>query len=154
MRHDGNTIATRLAALSVGEAMTAPAITIEPWRSAASAAALLTKQGIKRLPVLDAGKLVGIVTRTDLVRAFARGDAEIEHEIRDRVVVREFWQSPDDVAVSVEGGHVTLGGTVDNRVVAEGLPEEVQRVPGVVAVNSTLESRTHAPLRFRRLRRG
>ena len=152
VRGEGATVATRLAALATGDAMSSPAITIEPWRSAASAAALMTSRGIKRLPVLRDGELVGIVTRSDLVRAFARPDEEIEREIRDRIVLHEFWQVPDEVRVSVEGGHVTLSGTVDGEIVVEALPEEVQRMPGVVAVTSTLRNRGGAPVRFRRLR--
>ena len=54
--------------------------------------------------------------------------------------------------VSVDGGRVRLSGTVDDRIVADGLPDEVQRVPGVIAVDSTLASRRREPLRFRLLR--
>ena len=55
--------------------MTAPAVTIGAGRSVSEAARLMTDRGIKRLPVVDAdGVLLGIVTRTDLVRAFARTD--------------------------------------------------------------------------------
>ena len=65
-------------ARTAGEAMTQPAITIEKWRSTAAAAGLMAEYGLKRLPVVHKGELVGIVTRSDLVRAFARSDAEIE----------------------------------------------------------------------------
>ena len=52
----------------------------------------MMENGIKRLPIVDAdGTLVGIVTRSDLVRAFARTDAEIEREIREEIVTRTLW---------------------------------------------------------------
>jgi CBS domain-containing protein len=76
----------RLDARFVGEAMTAPPITIESNRSVAAAAALMIDRGVNRLPVVDDGELVGIVTRADLIRAFARTDGEISREIIGAVV--------------------------------------------------------------------
>src|SRR5579884_1356748 len=79
--------ASKLEARLAGEAMTAPAKTIAPWRSVASAAAQMLAEGVNRLPVVDGdGRLVGIVTRADLVRAFARGDDDIAREIREDVI--------------------------------------------------------------------
>ena len=49
---------------------------------------------INRLPVVSDGKLVGIVTRADLVRAFTRSDEEIEREIRDDVLLHTLWVDP------------------------------------------------------------
>ena len=66
----------KLAASVVAEAMTAPPVTIESGRTIAAAAELMIERGINRLPVVDLGKLVGIVTRNDLVRAFVGTDAE------------------------------------------------------------------------------
>jgi osmotically-inducible protein OsmY len=88
--------------------------------------------------VLSDGTLVGIVTRADLVRAFTRPDEEIAREIRDDVVLRTFWQAPESVAVAVQDGRVTLGGSVDRRTLADLLVAFVERVPGVVAVESRL----------------
>jgi CBS domain-containing protein len=142
LRGDRDPIETRLAALSAGEAMTSPAITIEAWRSTASAATLMTERRVKRLPVLDGGRLAGIVTRRDLVRAFARPDAEIERDIREAVITRGFWLSGDEIAVEVHHGSVALSGSVADELVREALPGEVQKVPGVVEVTSTLTSRS------------
>ena len=58
--------------------MTSPAVTIPPYESVAQAARIMCEQRVNRLPVVKGGKLVGIVTRADLVRAFTRTDAEIE----------------------------------------------------------------------------
>jgi CBS domain-containing protein len=81
----------RLDSLFVGEAMTKPALTIESNRSVAAAADLMVTRGVNRLPVVEDGGLVGIVTRADLVRAFARADAEIAPEIRDGVMGHRMW---------------------------------------------------------------
>lgn len=123
-------------ARTAGEAMTAPAITIEKWRSTAAAAGLMAEHGFKRLPVVHAGELVGIVTRRDLVRAFARSDAEIERDIKEQVVLRSFWLPPDSIDVTVRSGDVSLRGSVDSEAVQAALSAEVARVPGVVSVDA------------------
>jgi CBS domain-containing protein len=129
----------KLEARTAGEAMTAPARTIAPWRALSAAAALMLEQHVNRLPVVDDGELVGIVTRADLVRAFIRPDDEIEHEIRQGVLREALWlDSPERVTVAVEDGVVTLGGTVDARTDAELVATFAAKVPGVVGVDSSI----------------
>lgn len=129
----------KLDARVVGEAMTTPAITIGPERPVTAAAALMIDRGVNRLPVVDQrGTLVGIVTRADLVRAFARTDAELAYDIRKDVVQHTMWLIDDSVEVQVDGGEVTLRGHIDQRRDAELLPKLTARVPGVVGVHSEL----------------
>lgn len=144
--------AERLDARTAGEAMTAPAITVGSWHTAAEAAAIMLERGVHRLPVLKDGKLVGIVTRGDLVSAFSRLDKEIEQDIREDVMLRSFWMAPGEVDVTVRDGEVKLTGTVESSLVLELLPEAVQRVPGVVGVRSHLTARvtTEPKPRFER----
>jgi CBS domain-containing protein len=131
--------ARKLAARTAGEAMSAPAITIAAGKSVAEAARLLATNGIKRLPVVDEdGTLVGIVTRADLVRAFARSDDEIERELREEVVLRSLWIDDSRLDVRVERGEVRLAGKLQNRSDVELLQRFAARVPGVVSVQSTL----------------
>jgi CBS domain-containing protein len=126
-------------ARDAGDAMTTPAVTIGPTRSVAQAAALMLDRGVNRLPVVDDdGRLVGIVTRADLVRAFVRDDVEIEREIRDDVLLKTLWESPDRFRVRVRGGEVTLAGKVNNADSAGALVRFVERVPGVVNVRSRI----------------
>ena len=126
-------------ALDAGDAMTTPAVTIDPQRRVSEAAALMLDSKVNRLPVVDAdGKLVGIVTRADLVRAFVRDDSEIEREIRDDVLVRTLWESPERFRVGVRSGEVTLSGKVNNAHAAGTLVRFVERVPGVVNIRSRL----------------
>ena len=129
----------KLDATTVADAMTAPPVTIESRRPLPVAAALMLERGVNRLPVVDDGKLVGIVTRADLVRAFARDDAQIKQEIQDEVLRRGMWlDDPDEIRVSIAEGEVRLDGVVDRRTEAEVAEALVGRVTGVVTVDSHL----------------
>jgi CBS domain-containing protein len=131
----------RLAAVTAGEAMTSPATTIGPAASVAWAAELMTNLKINRLPVVENDKLVGIIARADLVRAFTRSDEEIEDEINDDVLLHTLWVDPDTVSLTVVHGMVTISGEVENRSTAELIEAYIRRVPGVVSVHSDLRYR-------------
>jgi CBS-domain-containing membrane protein len=134
-----DTWADKHDARNAGDAMTAPAVTISAQRSVAEAASLMLDRGVNRLPVVDAdNKLAGIVTRADLVRAFVRDDSEIEREIRDDVLLRTMWESPDGFGVRVHGGEVLLAGRANDVHSAGALVRFVERVPGVVNVRSRI----------------
>jgi CBS domain-containing protein len=126
----------KAAARTAGEAMTAPAITIEPRAHVAEAARTMIERGVNRLPVVDGGRLVGIVTRADLVRTFARSDEEVEREIEQDVLLRTLWIPAERVSIAVDDGVVTLRGSVDSKTEAELVATYVRRVPGVVDVNA------------------
>jgi CBS-domain-containing membrane protein len=114
---DGTDEQRKLEARTAAEAMTAPARTIALWSPVSVAAAEMLEQHVNRLPVVDnRNRLLGIVTRSDLVRAFGRPDAEIEREIRANVLDDVLWLAvPDAVGVAVDEGKVTLTGSVDTR---------------------------------------
>jgi CBS domain-containing protein len=128
----------RAAATTAGEAMTAPAITVRPDAAVALAAELMIEHRVNRLPVVADGRLVGIVARADLVRAFNRTDEEIEREISDDVLLHTLWVDPDSVSLVVSGGKVSVAGEVENRSTAELIEAYIRRVPGVVSVHSGL----------------
>jgi CBS domain-containing protein len=132
-------VQAKLEARLAGEAMTAPPITIAPFQSTAAAAEEMLRAGINRLPVVRNEQLVGIVTRADLVRAFARSDEQVAREVRAQAeyflhLAEDFSQ----VEVQSTGGEVTLTGRVRRRENAEELPRYLARVPGVVGVVSEL----------------
>ncbi len=143
-RHDDGETAAKLEARTAQEAMTSPAVTIEPGRDLTRAAKLMVERGVNRLPVVEHGKLLGIVTRADLMHAFVRSDEEIAQEVREGVIQRTFWLAPEEFAVKVEDGRVTLSGEVEAKEVAELLAAFVERVPGVVEVESRLSWRAEA----------
>jgi CBS domain-containing protein len=128
----------RAEARTAGEAMTTPAVTIGPRRPISEAAKLMTRAGVKRLPVLDDEHLVGILSRRDLVRAFARSDEQIECEIWDEVLLATLHVDPNDVEVAVEHGVVRLRGRARTRAQAEIVAAFVKCVPGVSVVESEL----------------
>ncbi len=135
-------IRARFDAVTVGEAMSTPAQTITPDRPLAEVATIMLAEGVNRLPVVDRnGKLVGLVSRGDLVRAFARPDDEIRREIEEDVICRTLWLDPATLEVTVANGIVTLAGEVASAAAAELLPTFTRQVPGVVQVNSSLTHR-------------
>ena len=125
--------------------MSSPAITIELRRSVAEAARLMVERRVNRLPVADDSRLVGIVTRADLVRAYVRPDEELEREIREDVAETSLWIDSGELEVSVEQGVVELAGEVDRRADAELLERFTAAVPGVVSVRSELRWRFDEP---------
>jgi CBS domain-containing protein len=119
--------------------MTSPAVTVDAYYTLPGAAGEMLEHGVNRLPVLRAGELVGIVTRADLVRAFARADGDVLAEVREAVdLQRELWSDDAPVEISVDDGEVTLTGAVRRRGLAERLPSAARAVPGVVGVRSEL----------------
>jgi CBS domain-containing protein len=133
---EATSVASKVEARTAGDAMSTPPITVRSFYSLAEAAALMIEHGVNRLPVVDDDKLVGIVTRFDLVRAFARNDTEIEHEIRDDLLSGMSW--PEELRLTVSDGEVVLRGAVDSKFDAESLPASIRRIPGVVSVDSEL----------------
>jgi CBS domain-containing protein len=128
----------KLEARTAGESMTTPAVTIASGRSIADAAALMLDLRIDRLPVVDGGRLVGIITRADLVRAFTRDDAEIQDEIRRGGILQRLWFDPERLEVQVDQGNVLLAGEVDTEDLATSIVAFAERTPGVVSVESRL----------------
>ena len=61
-----------LARLAVGSVMTKALVTVSPERDCRDAAVLMLDHQIGALPVVDGGQLVGIITETDLLRAFVK----------------------------------------------------------------------------------
>lgn len=126
----------KLRAVTAGEAMTAPAVTIAPSRPISEAAALMTSRGVNRLPVVDDGRVVGIATRADLVRAFVRSDDELARTIRDDVLLRILWLDPALFTVVVTDGVASISGRVERRSTAEMVERTVSMVPGIVDVHA------------------
>jgi CBS domain-containing protein len=127
----------KLSARSAGEAMSSPPLVIDAKANVTQAARLMVERRVNRLPVLREGRLVGIVSRADLVRAFGRSDEEIRSEI-EALLLQTLWVDPERLEIGIEQGEVSLAGRVDNRSTAELIAGSVLRVPGVVDVRSDL----------------
>lgn len=127
------------------DVMRSPVVTVEPQTSVVGAAWAMTTRDVSRLPVVDRGDLVGIVTRSDLIRAFARPDVDVRREIVDDVLP-SLCVSCNEVVVTVENGIVTLRGVVEDDAQARCLPHAVRSVIGVTDVVSELSPRhDHRP---------
>lgn len=139
----------KIAARTAGEAMSSPAVTIAPTRSLQDAAATMTRAAVNRLPVVENGRLVGIVTRADLVRAYLRTDEELARTIREDVLLRILWLDPAAFEVQVLDGEATVRGHVERRSTARIVEETIAMVPGVVSLAAdirwTLDDRDVRP---------
>ncbi|WP_367325740.1 CBS domain-containing protein [Streptomyces sp. HUAS ZL42] len=112
--------------------MTFPPVTVHPAERVADAAWTAAHARLKRLPVTDyRGRLVGVVSRRDLLRALIRDDAEIRAEVES--LVGQHLLDPRAVEVAVENGVVTITGRLDRAVVTE-LIASVRDVDDVVDV--------------------
>jgi CBS domain-containing protein len=129
----------KAAGLTAAELMTRPAITVRPEATVAEAARTMHAKHVKRLPVVtDNGKLVGIVSRVDLLGVYDRPDSEIRSDIVKQVIETEFCLDSLAFRVTVVAGVVTLAGPVDREPVARSLVQAVREVDGVVAVSDRL----------------
>ncbi len=114
---------------TVGEVMNRHPMTVSEETDLAEAADLMTTTGVKSLPVLNGhGRVVGVISRRDIIRLLARPDSEIEAEL-DEV----FRRLERDWLVEVQDGVVTVTGPVGDKEhgVAATLAEAVAGVTGV-----------------------
>jgi CBS domain-containing protein len=126
-------------AVVAGRLMTTPAVTIPPTTSVTDAARRLHAAGVKRLPVVDkAGRLVGIVSRADLLTVFTRPDEAIRREVMLDVIAGEFMLDPSRFSIHVDDGVVVLQGSVERRSLVPPLVGAVNVVEGVVRVEDQL----------------
>lgn len=124
--------------LTAGEVMTRQPFVAGADEEVGRLARRMLERGVKRLPVVEAGRLVGIVSRKDLLRVFDRPDEAIAADIRARLASPLYTPEDQAVTFSVDQGVVTLEGSVryeGDRAVVDGM---VRAVPGVVAVESSL----------------
>jgi CBS domain-containing protein len=129
----------KAGALTAGDLMTHPAVTVRPEDSVEQAARLMFNLRIKRLPVVDAGGfLAGVISRTDVLAVYDRPDEEIRAEITDDVILREFLEDPRQFAVTVRAGVVTLEGSPETAAQGHDIVRKVRHVRGVVAVRDRL----------------
>ena len=126
----------RHPALTAGELMTSPAITVGPHVTIPAAARKMNTHHIRRLPVVDDnGRLLGIVSRRDLLSVFLRPDEDIEADIR-QVLDELLLAEPGEANVSVRNGIVTLTGTLDPQAGRHGdlIPLAIRLMWGVDGV--------------------
>ncbi|MGW1955867.1 CBS domain-containing protein [Streptomyces sp. NPDC001920] len=125
----------KAGAVTAGELMTSPALTVHADATLAQAARTLARAKVKRLPVVDGlGMLQGIVSRADLLKVFLRDDEGIAEEVR-REVVSYLFPAPTSAArVAVRDGIVTLSGRIRDTSLVPVAARLIRAVEGVVDV--------------------
>jgi CBS domain-containing protein len=129
----------RAAGVTAADLMTSPVATIRGSAPVTDAARLMHDQRIKRLPVVDPdGRLIGIVSRIDVLSVFDRPDGQLRDELRDDVIRGRFRLDPAAFDVEVSSGIVTVSGLVSRRETAMRLLDAIQHSDGVVDVRNQL----------------
>jgi CBS domain-containing protein len=124
----------RLTGTTAGEIMTSPAVTIDPSKTLGQAARLLHRRHVGRMPVVEDGRLIGIVTRSDLLKVFLTSDTEL------LVAVQQAIAAVDDppsrtISATVDDGVVVLHGSAQLRSQVVAVGDRVRRVPGIVRLD-------------------
>jgi CBS domain-containing protein len=123
--------------VTAGDLMTSPAVTVAPDDTIERAARLMYDHRLRQLPVVDAaGRLAGIVSRTDVLAIFSRPDEQIRVEIVSQVIPA--LSEPSWYSVRVKDGIVTVEGTPETVAIGHHVLAGVRRVQGVVAVRDRL----------------
>ncbi|MFJ5309748.1 CBS domain-containing protein [Streptomyces sp. NPDC088350] len=134
--------AVKAAARTAGQLMTEPPVTVHAEDTIVEAARTMAQHRVERLPVLDEEqRLVGIVTRRDVLQVFLRPDKDIHDEVVEEVLVRALWQGPRSIDVSVVEGVVTLAGQMERKSETEIALSMTRQIDGVVAVVDELTYR-------------
>jgi len=137
LRHHGEE--DKAAGITAGDLMTGPAVTIGPQAAIEEAARCMYDRRVKRLPVVnEAGHLVGIVSRADVLSVFGRPDEEIRAEVTHQVLPDVLRAAPPGFDVAVRDGIVTLAGELGSDHQGRSLLDAVRHVQGVVAVRDRL----------------
>ena len=133
----------------VSDVMSGPAITVGDEDDLSRAADLMEKFGVKRMPVVHDGKLVGMLTRADFVKVLrtflapayeepAVSDVEIGHRFLAEVG-RQTWAGDCSIQIGVANGHVTLTGAVHRDGQREALRVAAENLLGVQEVVNDIE---------------
>lgn len=124
------TLRGKAAGTRAHELMSTPAITVTADTDMPSAAQRLERHDIKHLPVVDGeGGLLGIVSRSDLLRVFLRPDRDIAAEINDEIL-----DGTKDARADVIDGVVVLRGRLPSKTVRESVIADAREIEGVIDV--------------------
>ena len=124
----------QLASMTAQDVMTSPAITVFPADTLNHAARVMHRRRIGRLPVVDDGQLVGIVSRGDLLRALLRLDDDLQTTVNEVIT-----SAPGTAGLHalVRDGVVTLEGTATTTAVVTAVADRLRAIPGLVRLDVT-----------------
>ena len=135
-RHDARSpkLAAEMAAtvpVRVGEVATPNPVTVRPWTDAADAVDLMRSSRHRSLPVVDGGRLAGIVTRSDVLRADDLPDDVVAAAVRRLL---DLYVGHGRCSATVSDGAVTVEGVPDDAGERHVVAVLVQQIPGVSTV--------------------
>jgi CBS domain-containing protein len=135
----------RAEGLIAQEIMTTDVVTCRPTETVGIVVRRMLRHGLRTLPVVDNGHLVGVLSRHDILALFDRPDAEVRAGVT-QLLADPLW-APDshDVDVEVRDGVVILTGTVQHPSDRRLVHNLVAEVPGVIEVVDRLTSQTPDP---------
>jgi CBS domain-containing protein len=119
--------------------MTRPVITLTEEDTVTQAARVLQRHKVKRAPVLRQGVLVGMITRSDLLRPYLRTDSEIRADVEQALLGDGLGLTRDRLEVRVEEGVVHLHGLVVDRRQRAVTVRLARGVDGVIDVHDQLQ---------------
>lgn len=137
---------TRSHAAKVGDVMSRKVISVEPETSLSEIARIFERNQIKRVPVLGSGKLVGIVTRSNLVQAIATAPQKEHRELEDeeirtkiqKILESKSWAKPIGLNITVNDGRVDLWGVARSEAERNAIRVVVEKVHGVKGIEDNL----------------
>jgi CBS-domain-containing membrane protein len=125
--------ATGAVSATVGEVMTSPVVAMGPGTDVAELAAALLDARQRSMPIVDGSRVVGIVTRRDIVATVARDDATVANDVRHRL---ELYGGPNRWRVAVHDGVVSIGDQFDDEADRHVATVLAEAVPGVVRAHA------------------
>jgi CBS-domain-containing membrane protein len=135
-------------ARKAADVMTRPVVSVQPDTTLGDIASLLEKHRIKRVPVVNNGKIVGIVSRANLIQALVRlghtktSDASVDDLTLHSNILEQLrskpWADPAKINVVVNNGTVELWGIVDSETEKNAIRVAVEVTPGVRQVSNKL----------------
>jgi CBS-domain-containing membrane protein len=134
-------------ARKAADVMTRPVISVQPDTPLGDIASLLEKHRIKRVPVASNGKIVGIVSRANLIQALvnlnrAKTEASVDDLTLHSNILEQLrskpWVDPSTISILVNNGSVELWGIVDSETEKNAIRVAVEVTPGVRQVANKL----------------
>ena len=146
----------KAAGTTVAEVMTKAVISVSPDLPIEAAALILDQRRIRRVPVVADGRVVGIVSRGDLVKVLARApspvdgptsDSQLVSEMRARLA-KEPWVSHHGIVVAAENGELQIWGLVASEAEKSAVETMARSLPGVKGVRSRLLVESEIPYSY------
>ncbi len=120
---------------TAGDLMTENVVTADEGTGVRELAHRMLTHGINRIPIVQGRRVVGIVTRADILKVFSFSDAALVAAIRD-ALTHDLWIDPAGLTITCADGVVTIAGQVDRRTDRDLVTKWIRAVDGVIGVNA------------------